>query len=286
MIIEREINNKKILIDIKDIETNKDRYLITLNSISVDKEEIELYRNKIIKNYEFKYFLNGGEQVFCLSLEGETACSLAKKVIGSKRDNIKIVLSENKEFMQMLENAEKEVQEKFKKYVDDEDNKLINYDLNKNVSIRDYYNFTFISMGIDTKVGALYKISNSFNNLKKMNYIVYRELLKKYSNEIQSEYGEYTTVDTYTMRYKSFLELCEDVVNKIKEINKIKKEKEKEREIRKNLLIEQAKITGEKQLVSKWSEPCSCADEDCEIDIVYEYINESGIYSYERQHTW
>jgi hypothetical protein len=65
---------------------------------------------------------------------------------------------------------------------------------------------------------------------------------------------------------------------------KLRRKKEKEKKI-KDLIIK-AKETGKKQFVRRWADDCNDDNEACECDIICEYIDENGAYSYERNHTY
>jgi hypothetical protein len=63
-------------------------------------------------------------------------------------------------------------------------------------------------------------------------------------------------------------------------------EKEKKEEARVNELLETAKRTGEKQIISKWTEPCNDPKEECSTDICHYWAMPNGTKKETRRHTW
>jgi hypothetical protein len=61
------------------------------------------------------------------------------------------------------------------------------------------------------------------------------------------------------------------------------KQKQKDRI---NKLFELAKSSGEKQLITQWTEPCKDPHEECNLDFVYKYAMPDGTTKSIRQHTW
>lgn len=53
-----------------------------------------------------------------------------------------------------------------------------------------------------------------------------------------------------------------------------------------NALLEKAKETGERQLISKWTEPCNDPKEECSTDICYYWAMPDGTTEETRHHTW
>ena len=50
--------------------------------------------------------------------------------------------------------------------------------------------------------------------------------------------------------------------------------------------FQKARETGEPVLLHRWTEECNDRDEECNLDIVYEYAMPDGSTSVERHHTW
>jgi len=69
------------------------------------------------------------------------------------------------------------------------------------------------------------------------------------------------------------------------EYNKdLKEEQEREDNIKE--LLKKAKETGEKQLISKWTEDCNDPREECNTDICYYWAMPDGTTTETRNHTW
>jgi hypothetical protein len=71
---------------------------------------------------------------------------------------------------------------------------------------------------------------------------------------------------------------------KIKEAESIAKKIAKEEKIAN--IFEAAKETGERQLLNKWSDDCNDKNEECDVDLCYEYAMSDGTTKIERHHTW
>ena len=65
-----------------------------------------------------------------------------------------------------------------------------------------------------------------------------------------------------------------------------KKQAEEKKEAERKAIFDKAKETGKKQLLKKWSEPCNDPNEECDVDMIYEYAMPNGTVKGERQHTW
>lgn len=72
----------------------------------------------------------------------------------------------------------------------------------------------------------------------------------------------------------------------LKDILYVRLQNKQKKENKINALIQKAKETGERQLVSQWSEECDDKYEECDVDIVQEFVNENGEFSIERSHTY
>lgn len=95
--------------------------------------------------------------------------------------------------------------------------------------------------------------------------------------------------DTETQNYHDFKETI--VTNfemkladaiKLEEILNIKAKREAERKA----IFDKAKATGEKQVLSKWSEDCNDPREDCDVDIIITFALPNGEIETIRNHTW
>jgi len=71
--------------------------------------------------------------------------------------------------------------------------------------------------------------------------------------------------------------------NEVENINATRK---LEKELKIKAIYAEAKATGIKQLLYKYSDDCDDDNEDCSLDMVYEYAMPDGTTKTERQHTW
>lgn len=76
--------------------------------------------------------------------------------------------------------------------------------------------------------------------------------------------------------------ITEIIINKIeKENNRVQERKEKI-----SKLLELAKETGEKQLIQQWSEPCNDKNEECDLDICFQWAMPDGTTKVTKIHTY
>ena len=89
----------------------------------------------------------------------------------------------------------------------------------------------------------------------------------------------YITEDQFK-QIKSWIE------NEDKKAEAEKAAKAKEEEERKQTIFEKAKETGEKQILSRWTDDCNNPREECSTDIVTVWAMPDGTTKTTRQHTW
>ena len=121
------------------------------------------------------------------------------------------------------------------------------------------------------------------NNYSKQAIRLVYEQLQETKKLIETDCGDYSITDTFEVSGEELLKMLDDAETKTKSENEIKKAN-KEKEIK--AIFDKAKATGEKQLLNKWSEDCNDKNEDCDIDIIYEYAMPDGTVKTERHHTW
>jgi hypothetical protein len=78
----------------------------------------------------------------------------------------------------------------------------------------------------------------------------------------------------------------EEAVAYMQPSNDAKTAKKGEAQAKIDAIYALAKETGEKQLLSSWSDDCNDPEEDCSLDMVYEYAMPDGSIKNERSHTW
>ena len=59
-----------------------------------------------------------------------------------------------------------------------------------------------------------------------------------------------------------------------------------EKDAKRQAIFDEAKRTGQKQLLLQYSDNCNDPNEDCDVDICYEYAMPNGTIKTERHHTW
>ena len=59
-----------------------------------------------------------------------------------------------------------------------------------------------------------------------------------------------------------------------------------EKDAKRQAIFDEAKRTGQKQLLLQYSDSCNDPNEDCDVDICYEYAMPDGTIKTERHHTW
>lgn len=115
------------------------------------------------------------------------------------------------------------------------------------------------------------ELSNRYNiNINDVHMFYYSLLEEKYKlnpNHFSGKDGD---------------KITQDILFKIKKNQEFKIKKDKE----KAAIFEKARLTNEKQLLSKWSEECNDENEDCDIDNCYMYAMPDGSTKIERIHTY
>lgn len=126
-------------------------------------------------------------------------------------------------------------------------------------------------------------ISNSCDYIK---YRLKQDIAKKsdlnkkafnliYNTEVQKYHNfDKDIVTSFDMNLSDALKLHKYLENKNKKEEKVKN------------IFEKAKITGTKQFLNSWSEPCNNPHESCDIDNVVLYAMPDGSQKLERYHTW
>lgn len=78
----------------------------------------------------------------------------------------------------------------------------------------------------------------------------------------------------------------QDAVDYMKPITAAKEAKKTEQDLIISNIFKTAKETGERQLLHKWSDDCDDKNEECNVDMCYEYAMSDGTVKTERHHTW
>lgn len=97
------------------------------------------------------------------------------------------------------------------------------------------------------------------------------------------DYGDYSITYDYQISVIKFENIVNETFDKIETERKIKKEN---KEAERKAIFDKAKTTGEKQVLSHWSEDCNDPNEECNVDIIYVYAMPDGTTKQTRNHTW
>lgn len=127
--------------------------------------------------------------------------------------------------------------------------------------------------------------SNQFKNMKyAVGKYVFSEDLLDYLTE--TDWGDYTITTYYEMTINELLEVYNKANNRKIESDKKEKEKEEKERKEREAIFEKARVTGEKQVLSKILCDCNDPYEECNLDIIYLYALPNGETEEVRTHTW
>ena len=129
----------------------------------------------------------------------------------------------------------------------------------------------------ETKQGSI--IANKLKDSQLEDKVM--DLMKKHETDV--DWGEYTTTTSFKLTIGAFKNIISEAENEL-EFSRIAKEAIEEKRIAE--IFTKAKLAGKKQVLSKWSEECNDANEQCEVDNIVVYAMPSGDEVIERNHTW
>lgn len=271
------------------IDTVHRTYRYRLSEIFIDGEFVEKNKKNNYFYHEFGYKRNNGKKVFALTFEYEIVPILLKK-LGVSTNSIKYFsfsLSDEVEnyFLTTLNPCgEKALQ----KSLDEIKNNIIQQD-------KKICDDTVIYMTNHSSYGYKISCDESVNSLLLNNI---SEKLNKYENlrvihsdifkEFQTDYdlGDYSITTYYKLKYSELKKILKDIDLQISDYEAEKEKKKKEKQDKIDKLKKIAFETNTKQEYSRWSEPCNDPREECDVDIVVEYIMPDGTFKLERTHTW
>lgn len=197
----------------------------------------------------------------------------AEKVFGVKTDksNCWILHDSAKDARKMgrkilHDERQKELMEQFRQLNDDSKITLVwhsSYQL-----VEGFSGFDFFDKGI-------VKLKTSRINVKKA---IGDDLI-----EIKQDWDFNTE---YIITLKTFKKIVEMTEEKIKEMEAETKAREEKRVRHKEEKFEEAKRTGKKVLLNKWTEPCNNPKEECDLDVITQYALPDGTIQTVRNHTW
>lgn len=274
-------NNKNITIkfgdeplqDFRDWEVEE--FKVNGNIITPDGVFNYRYNRAINKNV-FCYSLNkkGSDEyknLFKIHSDELVHIMLEKEIEEYYKDIIKPMLILKKEEYKNNEKIEKE--KLFKKlYEEINDEEII--DMNYDTSYKFHISSNKENELLFDRIVCKLKASDNY----------FTEELEPYKTDF--DWGDYTMTTYYKVPVKIIKNIYEKALNILKE----KEDKEKLIEIKRqekiNSFIQKAKETGVKQEYSRWCEPCNDKNEECSMDLVIQYIDGNGNFSYEREHTY
>lgn len=97
---------------------------------------------------------------------------------------------------------------------------------------------------------------------------------------------DYSSTHTFYMTYAEFKKIIKAAEQKKMEIKQRKQELEAQRQKEIEEKFKQARETGEKVELERWTAECDDPTEDCDIDIVIKYAMPDGATKTERYHTY
>lgn len=282
-----ERQGHEIIIDINEeplINTSDKKFQYKLNEMLIDGNPVT--DEKKYYYHEFTYKYNGSNKVFCLYFKYEIVETILKKM-GIKRNIVDIALSLPKEVEEYFINrlnpkGETALAVELKKIED----KILEED--KNIS-----DDTVISMSHHSSNG--YKLSTDVSPKSKLlsdikiKLNTYHKIFSKdIFKDFQTDYdlGDYSITTYYKLKYSELKKILKDIDLQISDYEAEKEKKKKEKQDKIDKLKKIAFETNTKQEYSRWSEPCNDPREECDVDIVVEYIMPDGTFKLERTHTW
>lgn len=110
------------------------------------------------------------------------------------------------------------------------------------------------------------------------------KVLGRQHDEIDA--GDYSITYTYNMTYCEFKKLFKAAEQKKAEIERRKQEREAQKQKEIDEKFKQARETGEKVELERWSAGCDDPSADCDLDIIVKYAMPDGSTKTERYHTY
>lgn len=98
--------------------------------------------------------------------------------------------------------------------------------------------------------------------------------------------GDYSITYTYNMTYGEFKKLFKAAEQKKAEIERRKQEREAQKQKEIDEKFKQARETGEKVELERWTAGCDDPSADCDLDIIVKYAMPDGSMKTERYHTY
>ncbi|MED5050628.1 hypothetical protein P9850_01925 [Anoxybacillus rupiensis] len=110
------------------------------------------------------------------------------------------------------------------------------------------------------------------------------EVLNRKADDV--DWGDYSITYDYRMIFGELKLLVKAAKEENEKIENEKAKKEAEQKEKLDKLFEEAKRTGEKVEIRRWTTSCNDPNEECDLDTIIEYAMPDGSIKKERYHTW
>lgn len=148
----------------------------------------------------------------------------------------------------------------------------------------------------NTKI-TFWKCGDTFNTSSSLAYSTefkkMKDIIGKYAKSedllyylTSTNWGDYSITNYYELTINELLDIYNKANNTKLGHDRKLKEKEEKLDAERKAIFEKARITGEKQLLSKTTCECNNPREECNLDILYLYALPNGETEEIRTHTW
>ena len=219
------------------------------------------------------------KDVLCVIVEKE-ALERVKKVYGMKdykKDRANIIVN-NEELHRIYEELPKLIKQK---EIDDIENyyNSIGEDEPLELYFSTQYLFRIEGYYLSPSTRKICNLLNKATHLGMSN-----DCLSQYQTEV--EWGDYNINYTYLISKKQLKNICEIAEQFVKEQEEIQEKLLKNQMDEEAAIYDKAKVTGEKQLIRKFTDLCDDEEEECSLDMVYIYALPNGETEVKRQHCY
>jgi len=110
------------------------------------------------------------------------------------------------------------------------------------------------------------------------------EVLSRKADDV--DWGDYSITYDFNLTFGELKKLVKTAKKELVKIEKEKEEKEVARKAELEKKFEEAKRTGQKVEIRRWTTDCNNPNEECDLDVIVEYAMPDGSTKTERYHTW
>lgn len=282
-----EKQGHEVIIDINEepvLDISEKQFQYKLNDILIDGKPVT--DEKKYYYHEFTYKYNGNNKVFCLYFKYKIVKTILKKM-GVKTNFKELAMALPKEVEHYFINTlnpkgETALAVELKKIEDkilEEDKKILDDTV---ISMSHHSSNGYkLSTDVSPKSKLLSDIKIKLNTYHK---IFSKDIFKDFQTDY--DLGDYSITTYYELKYSELKKILKDIDLQISDYEAEKEKKKKEKQDKIDKLKKIAFETNTKQEYSRWSEPCNDPREECDVDIVVEYIMPDGTFKLERFHTW